>query len=171
MTQTRSTKWACCRAFVYIPRLSCGLDSSPCAVRWKDMTSHSLETSMPSPLSTASTASFNRTDPIKFQQDGRRVSRMVPNVVKSLVCSVCIAMPASQCRAHDVSVTGYGVEKIGFRPFILGVLFYQCAVTTIFFVAPSIKFLLLAECLSGLAFGVFMSSMHLIPVPVYSNEK
>ncbi|KAG4444204.1 hypothetical protein IFR05_000301 [Cadophora sp. M221] len=54
-------------------------------------------------------------------------------------------------------LTGYGVEKVGFRPFLLGVLFYQCAVTTIFFVAPSVKILLVAECLAGVAFGVFMS--------------
>ena len=54
-------------------------------------------------------------------------------------------------------MTGIGVERFGFRPFILGVLFYQCAVTTIFFVAPSVKILLLAECLAGVAFGVFMS--------------
>lgn len=39
------------------------------------------------------------------------------------------------------------------RPFLLGVLFYQCAVTTIFFVAPSVKILLLGECLAGIAFG------------------
>lgn len=56
-------------------------------------------------------------------------------------------------------VTSYGVEKVGYRPFLLGVLFYQCAVTTIFFVAPSVKILLLAECLAGVAFGVFMSGM------------
>lgn len=171
VTQIRSTKWACCRVFVYIPRPSSGLDSFPCAVRWKDTTSHSLETSMPSLPLTASTASFNRTDPIRFQQNGKRVSLMVPSAGKSLVCSVCLPIPASHCGTHNVSVTGYGVEKIGFRPFILGVLCYQCAVTTIFFVAPSIKFILLAECLSGLAFGVFMSSMCLIPIRVCSNKQ
>ncbi|KAF2829603.1 trehalose transporter [Ophiobolus disseminans] len=54
-------------------------------------------------------------------------------------------------------LTGVGVERFGYRPFILGVLFYQCAVTTIFFVAPTIKILLVAECFAGIAFGVFMS--------------
>jgi SP family general alpha glucoside:H+ symporter-like MFS transporter len=57
-------------------------------------------------------------------------------------------------------VTGLGVERFGYRPFILGVLFYQCAVTTIFFVAPSIEILLVAECFAGIAFGVFMSGTH-----------
>lgn len=54
-------------------------------------------------------------------------------------------------------MTGYGVERFGYRPFILGILGYQAAITTIFFVAPSIKILLVAECLAGIAFGVFMS--------------
>lgn len=57
-------------------------------------------------------------------------------------------------------VTGVGVERFGFRIFILGVLCYQCAVTTIFFVAPTIKILLVAECFAGIAFGVFMSGMY-----------
>ena len=57
-------------------------------------------------------------------------------------------------------VTGYGVEKIGFRKFILGVLFYQCAVTTIFFVAPNVQVLLVGAILAGIAFGVFMSSQY-----------
>lgn len=54
-------------------------------------------------------------------------------------------------------MTGYGVERFGYRPFILGILGYQAAITTIFFVAPSIEVLLVAECLAGIAFGVFMS--------------
>lgn len=82
------------------------------------------------------------------------------------------ATPLVSCLFYSISltatVTGYGVEKIGFRPFILSVLFYQCAVTTIFFVAPSIKMLLLAECLAGIAFGVFMSSLYPMPM-LYSR--
>lgn len=58
------------------------------------------------------------------------------------------------------TVTGYGVERFGYRPFILGILFYQAAITTIFFVAPGIEILLVAECLAGIAFGVFMSGMY-----------
>ncbi|KAF2855900.1 trehalose transporter [Plenodomus tracheiphilus IPT5] len=54
-------------------------------------------------------------------------------------------------------ITGWGVERWGFRPFILAVLSYQAIVTTTFFVAPSIEILLLAECMAGIAFGVFMS--------------
>ncbi|KAF2014257.1 putative sugar transporter [Aaosphaeria arxii CBS 175.79] len=54
-------------------------------------------------------------------------------------------------------LTGWGVDRFGYRPFILGILFYQAAITTIFFVAPSVQILLLAECLAGIAFGVFMS--------------
>ncbi|KAH7082384.1 trehalose transporter [Paraphoma chrysanthemicola] len=54
-------------------------------------------------------------------------------------------------------LTGWGVERFGYRPFILGILFYQAIVTVTFFVAPSIEYLLLAECLAGIAFGVFMS--------------
>lgn len=54
-------------------------------------------------------------------------------------------------------MTGFGVERWGYRPFILGVLGYQACITTIFFVAPSIEVLLVAECLAGIAFGVFMS--------------
>ncbi|KAI8941463.1 hypothetical protein NX059_002682 [Plenodomus lindquistii] len=54
-------------------------------------------------------------------------------------------------------LTGWGVERFGFRPFILGVLTYQAIITVTFFVAPSIEILLLAECLAGIAFGVFMS--------------
>ena len=57
-------------------------------------------------------------------------------------------------------MTGWGVERFGYRPFILGVLLYQSAITTIFFVAPSVKILLVAECFAGIAFGVFMSGMH-----------
>jgi SP family general alpha glucoside:H+ symporter-like MFS transporter len=56
-----------------------------------------------------------------------------------------------------MQVTGYGVEKIGFRKFILSVLLYQTAITTIFFVAPNIKVLLVGAILAGIAFGVFMS--------------
>ncbi|KAJ4365383.1 hypothetical protein N0V95_000530 [Ascochyta clinopodiicola] len=54
-------------------------------------------------------------------------------------------------------LTGWGVERFGFRPFILGVLLYQSAITTIFFVAPSIEILLVGSCFAGIAFGVFMS--------------
>ncbi|KAF2675737.1 hypothetical protein K458DRAFT_411013 [Lentithecium fluviatile CBS 122367] len=54
-------------------------------------------------------------------------------------------------------VTGIGVERFGYRPFILGILSYQCVLTTTFFMAPRIEILLLAECLAGIAFGVFMS--------------
>lgn len=56
------------------------------------------------------------------------------------------------------SVTGLGVERFGYRPFILAVLFYQAAVTCGFFFAPSVQILLLSECLAGISFGVFMSS-------------
>ncbi|KAF2148141.1 trehalose transporter [Myriangium duriaei CBS 260.36] len=54
-------------------------------------------------------------------------------------------------------LTGFGVERFGYRPFILGILCYQACVTTIFFCAPSIKVLLVAECFAGISFGVFMS--------------
>lgn len=57
-------------------------------------------------------------------------------------------------------MTGWGVERFGFRPFILGVLIYQSAITTIFFVAPSIEVLLVGSCFAGIAFGVFMSGTH-----------
>jgi SP family general alpha glucoside:H+ symporter-like MFS transporter len=68
-----------------------------------------------------------------------------------------------------IQVTGYGVEKIGYRKFILGVLVYQCAITTLFFVAPDVRILLLAECLCGVAFGVFFSSRSpsVLPVAVF----
>lgn len=49
------------------------------------------------------------------------------------------------------------MERFGFRKFILAILSYQAAITTIFFVAPSIEILLVAECFAGIAFGVFMS--------------
>jgi SP family general alpha glucoside:H+ symporter-like MFS transporter len=65
--------------------------------------------------------------------------------------------------ADRAKVTGYGVERFGYRPFILGILFYQCIVTVTFFVAPSIEILLLAECLAGIAFGVFMSGTSITP--------
>lgn len=54
-------------------------------------------------------------------------------------------------------VTGWGVERFGFRPFILTILCYQAVVLVTFFVAPSIEYLLLGACLAGIAFGVFMS--------------
>lgn len=83
---------------------------------------------------------------------------MVPSAVRLSVFCVRAHLPSHVIPLSDnPSVTGYGVEKVGFRPFLLGVLFYQCAVTTIFFVAPSVKILLVAECLAGIAFGVFMS--------------
>lgn len=65
-------------------------------------------------------------------------------------------------------MTGVGVERFGYRPFILGVLFYQCGITTIFFVAPTIKILLVAECFAGIAFGVFMSGTHSVDTFVAS---
>lgn len=54
-----------------------------------------------------------------------------------------------------------GVERFGYRPLILGVLVYQCAMITIFFVAPTIAILLVAEYFAGIAFGVFMSGTHI----------
>jgi SP family general alpha glucoside:H+ symporter-like MFS transporter len=54
-------------------------------------------------------------------------------------------------------VTGYGVERFGFRKFILGILIYQTAITTIYFTAPTIQVLLAGYILGGIAFGVFMS--------------
>ncbi|KAL1865140.1 hypothetical protein VTK73DRAFT_5465 [Phialemonium thermophilum] len=54
-------------------------------------------------------------------------------------------------------LTGLGVERFGYRRFILAILIYQCGITTIFFCAPNIKVLLVAECFAGIAFGVFMS--------------
>ncbi|KAG8623568.1 hypothetical protein KVT40_008544 [Elsinoe batatas] len=44
-------------------------------------------------------------------------------------------------------LTGFGVERFGYRPFLLGVLCYQACITTIYFVAPSIEILM----------GVYMS--------------
>lgn len=79
-----------------------------------------------------------------------------------------------------IAVTGWGVERFGFRKFILATLCYltctsesNCAEldlralwsntaltypVTIFFVAPSIEVLAVGEATCGLAWGVFMSS-------------
>jgi len=53
--------------------------------------------------------------------------------------------------------TGLGVERFGFRKFILGVLLYQTCITTIYFTAQSIEVLMVGYVLGGIAFGVFMS--------------
>lgn len=58
----------------------------------------------------------------------------------------------------DFQVTGYGVEKFGYRPFMLATLIYMCIVITGFFCAPSVQILLVSACLAGVGFGVFMSS-------------
>jgi SP family general alpha glucoside:H+ symporter-like MFS transporter len=54
-------------------------------------------------------------------------------------------------------VTGLGVERFGFRKFILGVLLYQACMTTIYFTAQSIEVLMVGYVFGGIAFGVFMS--------------
>lgn len=64
----------------------------------------------------------------------------------------------SSINTDSSTVTGIGVERIGFRPFILATLTYQCAITTISFVAPNIETLVVYEVFAGIAFGVFMSS-------------
>ncbi|KAK5077351.1 hypothetical protein LTR64_005168 [Lithohypha guttulata] len=54
-------------------------------------------------------------------------------------------------------LTGWGVEKFGYKKFILTVFAYQACIITIFFFAPSIHILLVGACFAGIAFGVFMS--------------
>ena len=111
--------------------------------------------------SIASTASSKRTEHIKCQLAGSLGCRTGLSVVRSLDFCVCESIQLLVIVEADVHlVTGYGVEKIGFRKFILGVLFYQCAVTTIFFVAPNVQVLLVGAILAGIAFGVFMSSQY-----------
>ncbi|KAK5080121.1 hypothetical protein LTR05_008779 [Lithohypha guttulata] len=55
-------------------------------------------------------------------------------------------------------LTGWGVEKFGYKKFILTVFAYQACIITIFFFAPSIHILLVGACFAGIAFGVFMSA-------------
>lgn len=54
-------------------------------------------------------------------------------------------------------VTGVFVERIGYRLFLLASIAYQGAMVTIFFLASSIKILMVAYCFTGISFGVFMS--------------
>ncbi|CAK7235702.1 hypothetical protein SBRCBS47491_009385 [Sporothrix bragantina] len=54
-------------------------------------------------------------------------------------------------------LTGVCVEKFGYRRFILACLVYQAGMVAIFFCATNIKILMVAYCLTGIDFGVFMS--------------
>lgn len=106
----------------------------------------------------------NRMEVIKYQPSGKRESQMARSVGKLLVFCVSLfrRYERQDYSADKVQVTGIGVERFGYRPFILGILTYQCIITTTFFVAPSIQILLLAECLAGIAFGVFMSGKSIV---------
>src|ERR1700759_4576882 len=74
-----------------------------------------------------------------------------------------VHLSCSTIGAYHFPVTCLGVERLGYRPLILIILFYQCVVTTIFSCAPSVKLLLLGEYLADVAFGIFTSSKLEIP--------
>ena len=108
-------------------------------------------------------ANSNQTEVTRYPPVGSLVSPTVRSVVRLLV--YCVRATRLHClgsTTNHFQVTGYGVERFGYRPFILTILFYQSAITTIFFCAPSVKILLVAECLAGIAFGVFMSGKHAV---------
>ncbi|CAK7207521.1 hypothetical protein SEUCBS139899_010331 [Sporothrix eucalyptigena] len=54
-------------------------------------------------------------------------------------------------------LTGVCVERFGYRPFILAAIIYQAGMVAIFFCAKNIHILMVAYCLAGIDFGVFMS--------------
>ncbi|RYE94179.1 MAG: MFS transporter, partial [Oxalobacteraceae bacterium] len=54
-------------------------------------------------------------------------------------------------------LTGLGVERWGYRKFMVGTLCYLCCCIAIFFCAPSVEILLVGSVVAGLAFGVFQS--------------
>lgn len=99
---------------------------------------------------------FSRTDRIKSPPGGKRVWPTVPSAVRFWVCFVSRYIPDWLSGSRRI-VTGYGVERFGFRKFILAVLFYQTGITAIYFTAQSIQVLMAAYVLGGIAFGVFMS--------------
>jgi SP family general alpha glucoside:H+ symporter-like MFS transporter len=86
----------------------------------------------------------------RFLRDGSRVCRTECSAERSLGCSVgCI----SWCLVQLTIVNGYVSERFGYRYTVMACLVFLSGVVAIFFTAPNIKVLLVAEILAGIPWG------------------
>lgn len=67
-------------------------------------------------------------------------------------------------------LTGICVERFGYRLVILTALIYQCGMVAIFFCAQNVKILLVGYSLTGVSFGVFMSSTSMVEEHQYVSS-